>query len=130
ALAAIDRGQLLDRLERAIRVGCRGPRNALRAGDVAAALRALLRIIDHVQQLARELIDRAHIYQRALLGLQRVLHLATERAQLQIWLLRRILGRAEARRILHIRAPLRLPLRAPAIHDAQVAVAVHAEQPK
>src|SRR5689334_6069606 len=52
AFATVDGSQLLGGLECAIRVGRRGPGDALRAGNVAAARGALLWVVDHMHQLA------------------------------------------------------------------------------
>src|SRR4029453_13229543 len=61
-LTAVDSLKLLLRLERAILLYRCGPGDVLRAGDVAAALRPLLRIVHHVQQLARVLRVGAHVH--------------------------------------------------------------------
>ena len=62
-LLAIDLAQLLHRLERPISIGGRRPGNILRAGNMAAALCSLLRVIHHVDQFAGILVGRANIHQ-------------------------------------------------------------------
>src|SRR5215203_6764969 len=64
ALAAVDLRELLGGLEGAVRVGGRGPGDALRARHVAGPLGALLLVPLHVQLLAAVLGRRADVHQR------------------------------------------------------------------
>ena len=63
-LGEVDGLELGARLERAVLGGRPRPRHAGRAGDVAAAQRAFLRVVGHVQQLAGVLAGRADVDQR------------------------------------------------------------------
>src|SRR6476646_2257595 len=54
--AAVDLAQLVGALEGAVRVGGGGPGDVLRGRDVASALRALLRVVRHVDDLAAVLV--------------------------------------------------------------------------
>ena len=56
-------GSLVGGLERAVLLDRLRPRDRLRAGDVAGALRALLLVAGHGDDLARELLRRAHVDQ-------------------------------------------------------------------
>ena len=56
ALAAVDRAELVGRLEAAVLRDRGRPGDVLRAGDVAAALRAFLREVLGREQLARVLL--------------------------------------------------------------------------
>src|SRR6266516_2261758 len=62
-LALVQRAQLLDGPEGAVVVGRPLPGDVARPRDVAPADRALLRVVGHVQQLARVLLWRAHVDQ-------------------------------------------------------------------
>ena len=59
ALALVELAQLVGRLEGAVLVHGLRPRDVRRAGDVAAALGALLLVAGHRDQLARVLLRRA-----------------------------------------------------------------------
>ena len=61
ALAGVELAQLVGGLEGAVLLHRLRPRDRGRAGDVAGALRALLLVAGHRDQLARELLRRAHV---------------------------------------------------------------------
>src|SRR6478672_4441421 len=60
-LLQVDGLEVLTGLERAVLVGRTCPRHGLGAGDVSAAHRTLLRVVGHVQQLARVLAGGADV---------------------------------------------------------------------
>src|SRR5207247_7283334 len=91
-LRLVNRAQLIGRFESSIGIRRSRPRNALRAGDVPAAQRSLLRIIGHVRPCACVLIRRANIYKR-LSTLSMIAHFVEERANLLIRPLRRLVFR-------------------------------------
>src|SRR3954470_19885709 len=128
ALAAVELAQLVSRLEGAVLPDRLRPRDRLRAGDVAAALGALLLVARHRDELARELLRRADVDEHlavaervedgVALGADRVVaRLGGER--------RRRMARRVARRL----AALGDPLLARAVHELHVVVAVVLEVP-
>ena len=67
ALALVELAQLVGRLEGAVLLHRLGPGHRRGARDVAAALGALLLVAGHGDQLARELLRRAHVDEAACL---------------------------------------------------------------
>src|SRR5262249_34083353 len=80
ALRRVERAQLVEALERAVLVAVLAPRNALGAGNVAAAL-ARLGQAGRRQNLAGEFLRAAHVHQRRRLSFHRLLHFGQEGAQ-------------------------------------------------
>src|SRR5437588_7242784 len=68
ALALVQGTQLLGAFEGAIGVDGLAPRNAPGTRDVSGALRSLLLIADHSQELTAILLRRAHVHQRLAVG--------------------------------------------------------------
>jgi hypothetical protein len=97
-----------------------GPRDALSPGDVAAAQRALLGIVGHVQQVAAVLAGRAHVDH----GLAEVAEdLLLERAEPGVVTVdRRVVGGRGLGGVGADRAALSDPLGPPAVHQAHVPV--------
>src|SRR5438046_10455907 len=62
-VTTIDLAQFFRRLKGAIGIGSRGPGNALCARNMTATLSALLRVVDHVNQLAGVFLWGAYINQ-------------------------------------------------------------------
>ncbi len=108
------------RLEGRVLGGGPRPGDALGAGDVAAAQRALLRVVRHVQQLAAVLAGRAHVDH----GLPEVGHdLVLERAEpLVVTVDGRVVGRRGLGGVGADRAALGDPLGPPAVHQPHVRV--------
>src|SRR6185437_15795805 len=78
---AVEGTKLVVRLEGAVVVRGLAPRHVLRAGDVAGALRLLLRQMRGREQLARELVRRADVDQVDLVdGRDRVVTEGADRA--------------------------------------------------
>jgi hypothetical protein len=130
-LLDVELPQLVDALERAVfRVDGLGPRHALGARDVAAAQRAFVRIVGHVQALAAVLVRATHVDQLALL-LDDLLHVVAERADgLVVALGRLVAAGGEGRRLAGELAAFLLPLQAAAVQDLGLGMAEQLEHPE
>src|SRR5947207_11867696 len=129
SLRAVERSQLVKALERAVVVAVLAPRNALGAGNVAAALAGFGQS-GRRQDLAGEFLRAADIDERRRFRLHGLLHFRQEGAQ-------RVVGRFGL--VLRVRKrwlvgaelpPFGQPLLAPAVHDPDVVVAVDLQLPE
>ena len=115
-------------LERGVLGGGPRPGDALGAGDVAAAQRALLRVVGHVQQLAAVLAGRAHVDHRLPEVRQ---DLVLERADARVVAGDiRVVGGRGLGRVGADRAALGDPLGPAAVHQAHVRVAEQRAHPQ
>src|SRR5579875_2616888 len=128
-LAAVDLAQLLSRLERTVGIGGSGPGYVLGSGNMATALRTLLRIVHHMQQLAGIFLRRAHVDQATIGFLQSHHDIIAESPYGFIHGLRMISNGRIMRHILAEWTALCLPFRATTIHDLHVSVTIHGEEP-
>src|SRR5258708_27815333 len=128
--ATVDLAQLISRFERAIGIRCRCPGNALGGRYVPTALRTLLWVVDHVDQLTGILLRRAHIDQAAIGVIQPAPHIIAVGTNGFIPWMRMIGSRCKMRDILGKHSALGFPLLPSAIHDLQVLVTKHREQPE
>src|SRR6266568_830109 len=121
-LALVQRAELVDALEGAVVVGRLLPGDIARPRDVATADRALLRVVGHVQQLARVLLGRADVHQRQAPADVRQ-HVVLEGPDAGIVTLDHRVARALALRLLaDQRAALLDPLLPAAVQQADVRV--------
>ena len=119
-LAEVDGLQLDAGTEGGILGGGAGPRNALRARDVAAAQGAFLRVIGHVQQLAAVLPRRPHVDHRLAEVFQ---DLVLERPDVRVVAVdNRVVGLRALGLLGAERPALGDPLGPPAVHQAHVGV--------
>src|SRR5262249_20717421 len=128
-LLGVHRLQRVEALERAVLVAVLPPRNALRAGNVAAAL-AGLRQSGRRENLAGEFVWTADVDQPRFLARARALHLGEERAQRRVGRLRLVGGLRQLRRLGAQLASFGQPLLAAAVHDADVLMAVDLQLPE
>src|SRR4051812_16411585 len=123
ALGAVELLEVRGGLERAVLLDRLRPRHRRRPGDVPGALRALLLIAGHGDQLAAVLLRRAHIDQlgRAVQRRQHLVALGADRVVAGLRAERRgLIGRHVSRR----RAALADPLLARAVDELDVVVPV------
>src|ERR671917_148399 len=129
-LALVDLAQLIGALEGPVLTHGPRPRHVRRPRDVPAPQGPLLRVVRHVQELARVLAGAPHVHE-GFVGLYVLLHVLLERPYLGVVAGRdRIIGARERRNLLGHRPSLGLPLNAPSVHYLDVVVPEEPEDPQ
>src|SRR3989454_9834915 len=121
----VNRPQLIGRPEGVRLLGDGpSPRDALRPRDVAAAQRALIRVLGHVEPLAAVFLRAAHVHQRPAAP-DMLQHLLAERPDASVVaVLRPEIALGVAGQVRHELAAFLCPTEPAAVHDAEV---LHAE---
>src|SRR5215471_7740107 len=117
ALIGVQLLQLVHAFERSVVVAVLPPRNALRAGNVTAAL-ARLRKSGWREDFPREFRGAADVDQRGLLLRRRLLHIGKKGAQRDVWSTRFVGFDREGRFVRAQLSRLGEPLLPAAVHDA------------